>query len=159
MTRKNLNYSDRLAIETMLDEGRTVSEISKDIQRPASGIVKEIEKHSINKYPSEYNRSHPCLKFKTCSVRSSNCYEYCKNIEYKVCPSLLKSPHVCNGCTTKTWCRYVKKYYNARDAHEEFKKILSNSRKGLQYNEHELLILNERLLPLILRCKSVYHSV
>lgn len=159
MNRKPYTYSDRLAIETMLNDGMSIKDIEQDIKRPSSGIIKEINKHAYNKFSSIYNGQHPCLKWNTCNVRDRECYLNCKNIECKICPKLEKSPHVCNGCTTKSGCRFVKKYYNARDAHDAYKDTLSTSRIGLHYTEQEMTILNERLCPLIIKSKSVYHAI
>lgn len=159
VNRKPFTYSDRLAIETMLNENHTIKEIEKDIKRPSSGITKEIKKHITYTFPSYYNNQHPCIKYKDCTIKSRECHLNCKNIEYKVCNKLKKSPHVCNGCTTKGGCRYVKKYYKAREAHDEYKNTLSNSRMGLHYSDNEMIILNERLCPLIIKSKSVYHAI
>ena len=159
MTKKHYTYIERLAINTMLNKGKNIKEISVDIKRPSSGIIKEINKNITCKFPTFYNKQHPCLKYSNCNVRGFECYLHCKDIEYKVCPKLEKSPHVCNGCTSKYGCRYIKRYYNARDAHDSYKANLSNSRTGLHYTEQELIILNERLCPLIIRSKSVYHAV
>lgn len=159
MNRMPYNYSDRLAIETMLEEGKSIKEIENDIKRPSSGIIKEISKHIIYQYPSCFNKSHPCLKWNNCEVREFECYLTCKNIECKVCPKLEKSPHVCNGCTSKNGCRYVKRYYKAREAQDAYKETLSNSRIGLHYTEYEMIVLNEQLCPLIITSKSVYHAV
>ncbi len=159
MNRKPYTYSDRLAIEIMLNDGKSIKEIESDIKRPSSGIIKEINKHSCYRFPSVYGGQHPCIKWNTCNVKDRECYLTCKNIECKPCPKLLKSPHVCNGCTTKSGCRFIKKYYNAREAHDTYKGILSSSRKGLRYNEQEIIILNEILCPLIIKSKSVYHAV
>ena len=131
MNRKPYTYSDRLAIETMLDEGKSIKEIELDIKRLSSVIIKEINKHSYYKFPSFYNGSHPCLKWNECVIRDRECYLNCKNIECKRCSKLDKSPHVCNGCSTKSGCRFIKKYYNARMTHDAYKDTLSNSRVGL----------------------------
>ena len=159
MSKGHLSYSDRLGIENMLNEGHTIKDIEKDIKRDSSNIIREINKHITFVYPGTYDNQHPCLNSKTCNVNSFECYKYCKNIEIKLCPKLLKSPHVCNNCTTKSGCRFVKKYYKAREAHDEYKLKVSECRFGLHYNEHETLILNERLCPLIINCKSVYHAI
>lgn len=157
--KSHFTYADRLAINTMLDEGKTIKEIEKDIKRTSSGIIKEINKNVFLKFPSFYNNQHPCLKCKECDVKSFECYKICKNIEYKVCPKLSKSPHVCNGCTSKNGCRYVKKYYDARNAQDSYKEKISTLRKGLHYKEKDTIILYERLCPLIISCKSVYHAI
>ena len=43
--KSHFTYADRLAINTMLDEGKTIKEIEKDIKRTSSGIIKEINKN------------------------------------------------------------------------------------------------------------------
>ena len=159
MNKKHYSYSDRLAIENMLNEGHSIKEIEKDIKRDSSNIIREINKHITFVYPGTYDNQHPCLKSKTCNVKSFECYKNCKNIEIKLCSKLINSPHVCNNCTTKSGCRFVKKYYKAREAHDEYKLKVSECRTGLHYNEYETLILKERLCPLIIRCKSVFHAI
>ena len=159
MNRGHLSYSDRLAIETMLDEGHTIKEIAKDLKRDYSVITREIARHQCLKFPSVYGGQHPCIKYSSCNVRSFECYLTCKNSEFKECPKLVKSPHVCNNCTGKGSCRYVKCYYKAREAHDIYNYQLSETRKGLRYSEFQFQVLNERLCPLIINTKSVYHSV
>ena len=159
MNKKHYSYSDRLAIENMLNEGHSIKEIEKDIKRDSSNIIREIAKHITYVFPGTYNNQHPCLKCDTCNIKSFECFKFCKNLEIKICPKLLKSPHVCNGCTNKQHCKYVKKYYRARDAHDEYKDKLVKCRTGLHYDDREYIILTERLCPLIIRSKSVYHAV
>ena len=159
MSKGHLSYSDRLAIENMLNDGHTIKEIEKDIKRDSSNIIREIKKHITFVYPGTYDNQHPCLKAKTCNVKSFECYKSCKNIEIKLCPKLATSPHTCNNCTTKGGCRFVKRYYKAREAHDEYKLKVSECRTGLHYNDFEMLVLRERLCPLIIRCKSIYHSI
>ena len=158
MNKKHYSYSDRLAIENMLNEGCSIKEIEKDIKRDSSNIIREINKHITFVYPGTYDNHHPCIN-NLCNVKSFECYKNCKNIKIKLCPKLIKSPHVCNGCNTKSGCRFVKKYYKARNAQDEYKLKISECRTGLHYNERELLILKERLCPLIIHSKSVYHAI
>lgn len=159
MTKSRYTYAERLSIETMLNEGYSIKEIEEDIKRPSCNIIKEISKHLFFTFPSSFNNNHPCLRKDNCNVKSYECYKTCKNITYNNCPKLLKSPHVCNGCSTKNGCRFVKKYYKAREAHDEYKHTLSDCRTGLHYSDYEMIILYERLCPLIIRTKSVYHSI
>lgn len=159
---KNKNHytlGDRMAIENCLNENLSIKDIANNIKRLPSGIIKEINNHYECTFFTPYNNTHPCLKWKECNVRERECYKKCKNIEYKICPKLNKSPHVCNGCTKKSGCRYVKRYYSGWTANEDYKKKLSSSRKGLRYTKDETIILNERLCPLIIKSKSVYHAV
>lgn len=159
MIKKHYTYSDRLSIETMLNEGYSIKEIEKDIKRPSCNIIKEIDKHISYIFSNSFNNYNPCLNNNICNVKSFECYKTCKNVKYNICPKLLKSPHVCNGCSTKSGCRFVKKYYKAREAHDEYKSNLSDCRTGLRYNDYENTILIERLCPLIIKSKSVYHSI
>lgn len=159
MIKKHYTYSDRLSIETMLNEGYSIKEIEKDIKRSSCNIIKEINKHITYIFPNSFNNYNCCLIHDTCFVKSFECYKTCKNVQYNICPKLLKSPHVCNGCNTKNGCRFVKKYYKAREAHDEYKTNLSGCRIGLHYNDYENAVLIERLCPLIINTKSVYHSI
>ncbi len=155
----HLTYSDRLAIELMLNDGNKIGEIERDIKRTFSVISREIDKHITFVYPSIYNNNHPCLKWDNCKVKGYNCHINCKNIEYKLCPKLNKSPHVCNGCTSKSGCRYIKKYYRAESSHNSYKTTLKEIRTRLHYTNREMMVLVEILCPLIIQTKSVYHSV
>ena len=159
MNKKHYSYSDRLAIELMLNDGHTIKEIENEIKRSSCNIIKEINKHITLVFPSVFNKHHPCLKYDTCNVKGFECFKYCKNIEYKICPNLLKSPHVCNSCSTKNGCRLVKKYYRSKEAQEEYKLQISECRIGLHYSEYENMVLIERLCPLIIKSKSVYHAI
>ena len=155
----HLSYSDRLAIENMLNEGHFIKEIERDIKRDSSIIIREINKHVVLAFPSSCTIQHPCLKWNTCNVKDFECFMSCKNAEFKSCSKIKVSPHVCNGCNTKNLCRCVKRYYKAREAQEEYKLNISNCRSGLHYTEEEFKIVNEILCPLIVNSKSVYHAV
>ena len=61
MSKGNLSYSERLAIENMLNEGRSIKEIENDIKRDSSDIIREIKKHITFVYPGTYDNQHPCL--------------------------------------------------------------------------------------------------
>lgn len=159
MNKKRYCYYERVTIETMLNEGATIKKIENEIKRPSCNIIKEIKKHTIYSFPSSFNNYHCCLNEGTCKVKSYECYKTCKNVSFNICPRLTKSPHVCNGCTSKGGCRYVKMYYKAREANEDYKNTLVECRTGLHYTEAEIIILNERVCPLIVRSKSVYHAI
>ena len=44
MNKKHYSYSDRLAIELMLNDGHTIKEIENEIKRSSCNIIKEINK-------------------------------------------------------------------------------------------------------------------
>ena len=116
-------------------------------------------KHRIATFPSTFNYDHPCLKHVNCSMKTYECYKTCKNIEIKLCENLISSPHVCNGCQKKKYCRHVRYYYNAVEANNEYVNSWKKDRSKLRYTPLELKILNNDFKVLVLNCKSIYHAL
>ncbi len=154
-----MTLETRTLIENGLNEGKTITEISNQLRRDRSNIGREISKHRTIVFPSLFNKYHPCLIHESCKVKSYECYLYCKMIKINLCEKLILSPHVCNGCNTKNGCRHVKYYYRAKDANMEYEKNWREDRQGLHYTEVELLVLNTDFRGLVLKNKSVYHSL
>ena len=160
MKKKNhLSDAERKTIENLLNEGCNIKTISDTISRSISTVAREIEKHKQILFPSCFNKSNPCLKYNDCIYRFFDCFKTCAKAEFKKCEKLNSAPHICNSCETQKYCRCVRYYYNAKIAINEYKNVLSESRKGLHYTEEELEIVNTDLVNLILTSKSVYHSV
>ena len=160
MKKKNhLSDTERKTIENLLNEGCNIKIISDTISRSISTVSREIEKHKQILFPSCFNKSNPCLKYNDCIYRFFDCFKTCAKAEFKKCEKLNSAPHICNSCETQKYCRCVRYYYNAKIAINEYKNVLSESRKGLHYTEEELEIVNTDLVNLILTSKSVYHSV
>ena len=155
----HLTYEGRMLIEKLLNEGKSVTEISKILRRDRSNIGREIMKHRIVFYPSTYNNSHPCTKYETCNIKEYECYIHCKNIETNLCPKLASTTHVCNSCNSKKGCRYAKYYYKALEADCEYRNNWKKDREGLHYTEEEINILNIDFYYLVLKNKSIYHSL
>lgn len=151
--------SERKIIEERLNEGWSISDIANELHRNKSSIKREIDRHIELVFPSIFNNYHPCIKKDSCSVKSFNCYETCKNLEISLCPKLISSPHVCNHCSSKKGCRYVKKYYKAKEANCEYLDSWKIDRTGMHYSEDELVILNTDFYFLVIRTKSIYHSL
>lgn len=151
--------SERKIIEERLNEGWSISDIANELHRNKSSIKREIDRHIELVFPSIFNNYHPCIKKDSCSVKSFNCYETCKNLEISLCPKLISSPHVCNHCSSKKGCRYVKKYYKAKEANCEYLDSWKIDRTGMHYSEDELAILNTDFYFLVIRTKSIYHSL
>lgn len=149
----------RKYIENKLNEGESISDISRNMCRDKSTIAREIDRNSTLSFPSIFNNYHPCIKSQNCSVKEINCYETCKNLEINLCPKLISSPHVCNACNTKKGCRYVKKYYNAIEANDKYLSDWKKDRTGLRYTDEELIILNTDFYHLVINTRSIYHSL
>ena len=163
--RKSINthqtLETRTIIENKLNEEKRIIDIARELNRDNSNIAKEIKKHKSYSFPGVFNKnlSKICLNYERCEVKSYECYKYCKNIKTEVCPKLLCSPHVCNGCTTKQYCKHVKQYYKAKEANCEYSELLSNSRKGMQYSELKLKILNNDFANLFFNTRSIHHCI
>ena len=159
VTNVHFTLETRKLIEERLNESKTITEISNELQRDRSNIGKEIMKHRIATFPSTFNYDHPCLKHVNCSIKTYECYKTCKNIEIKLCENLISSPHVCNGCQKKKYCRHVRYYYNAVEANNEYVNSWKKDRSKLRYTPLELKILNNDFKVLVLNCKSIYHAL
>ena len=159
VTNVHFTLETRKLIEERLNESKTITEISNELQRDRSNIGKEIMKHRIAAFPSTFNYDHPCLKHVNCSMKTYECYKTCKNIEIKLCENLISSPHVCNGCQKKKYCRHVRYYYNAVEANNEYVNSWKKDRSKLRYTPLELKILNNDFKVLVLNCKSIYHAL
>lgn len=74
-----------------------------------------------------------------------------------MCPKLLKSPYVCNGCKSRSGCRKERYTYYARKADDTYKEVKSEARKGINLTEEEIYNINNTLTPLIKRGQTINH--
>lgn len=155
----HFSLETRNIIENSLNEGKSITDISVLLRRDRSNIGREILKHRKPYFPSSFNNSNPCLNVKTCEFKHFECYLTCKNLEINLCEKLISSPHVCNGCKRKNFCRHVKYYYKALEANLEYQNSWKVDRKKLHYSHEELDILNTDFKMLVLKNKSIYHSL
>lgn len=159
----NTHYTleTRSIIENRLNEGMLIKDIANELNRDNSNIAKEINKHKVRVFPTTFNKKLKtfCLNYDTCTVKSYECYKTCKNVKTEVCPKLLSSPHVCNGCSTKKYCKCVKQYYKANEANCEYLNSLTNSRTGMHYSESKLEILNNDFANLFYNTRSIHHTI
>lgn len=159
ITNTHFTLETRTIIENRLNEQKTITQISNELQRDRSNIGREIQKHKQIVLPSSFNNANPCVKSNSCTIKTFECYKTCKNIEINPCEKLISSPHVCNGCTTKHHCRHVKYYYKAVEANSKYRNSWRDDRIGLHYSELELKVLNNDFKNLVLNNKSIYHSL
>jgi IS30 family transposase len=145
---KHLTYEERTFIEVGLNQGRSYTEIAKDINKDRRTIAREIEKHKFKKKPGSFNgkknfceRRFECNKFEC--TETERCYRE------EVCEYLLKPPYVCNGCEKKNRCRKIKKYYYAKFANDEYKETLSSKRIGINLSKEEAYDIDTLIKPLI----------
>jgi len=119
---KHLNLSKRIQIEQYLNEGKTISEISKLINKSRNTVYYEVKKHR----------------------QLIKCNRYGISPKYDTnCPKTNKTPFVCNACSSRRGCRKNRFMYYAEDANRDYKNLLSSSRQGINMNPDEFNKLNK----------------
>lgn len=159
-TKINTHYTleTRLFIEEELNQGNSVTQIAKKLNRDISNLCKEIIKNRTILMPTSYGKTSCCIHKDICRNRHYDCDKECKQFELEICDNLKASPHVCNSCLNKK-CRKAKYYYRAKDANSQYQKKLVESRSKLHYTKIELEILNNDFYCLVINTKSIYHSL
>ena len=117
--KKHLKLSERIKIEDALNNNKSFRSISKDINKGVSTISREVENRRY-KEKGNYFNGVP-----------------------KKCSKLEKAPFVCNGCPNVKKCRSTKYFYSAEHAQLEYKKILKESREGIDQTTTEFKELNK----------------
>ena len=136
----HLSYEDRKNIEDGLNENKSINQISKEINRSHSSILREIDRNKKYSEPSAWNNykiNHPDLDLS--------------------CERLKHSPYVCNGCKSRSGCRKVRWTYYAREADNSYKEVKSETRKGINLTPEEVYKINSILTPLIKKGQTINH--
>ena len=117
---KHLTRDDRREIMECLDKGMTFKAIAARVSKDPTTISKEVKKH---------------LQVTESAVRHKAADGTI--IEERRCPSLLKSPFVCNPCEKRRRkdCGFQKQLYIAGKAHSEYETLLSEAREGIALNK------------------------
>ena len=136
----HLSYEDRKNIEDGLNENKSINQISKEINRSHSSILREIDRNKKYSKPSAWNNykiNHPDLDL------------FCERLKH--------SPYVCNGCKSRSGCRKVRWTYYAREADNSYKEVKSEARKGINLTAEEIYKINSILTPLIKKGQTINH--
>jgi len=136
---KHLSLSDRISIESGLNDGLSCKDIATTIHKNPTTISKEVKRSRVEKKPT----------YALVQKAHIDALPLCKN--------QTRFPYVCNGCSTKANCRKLKHYYRAQDAHYKYQYDLSDSRKGYDISIEQLNTLDNLLTPLINNGQSLYH--
>jgi len=170
---KHLTDAERLQIEHFLQERLSFKQISSKLGKSASTISREIRSRAVASNKSApYRIPNRCVNSRNCKKRQlcedkpdctklcsscKWCNERCPDFEELVCGKLSVPPYVCNGCEDERFCVLRKKYYLNRQAHENYRKTLVETRTGANISEDELIYLDKFVSPLILKGQSVHH--
>ena len=135
----HLSYEDRKNIEDGLNQNKSINQIAKEINKSHSTVLREIDRNKIYYKPSNWN----------------NCYnDKCKDYSWV---KLLKSPHVCNGCKSRSGCRKERFTYYARKANDSYKELISSCRQGINLTDEEIYNINKIITPLVKKGQTTNH--
>ena len=137
---KHLTLNDRIKIEALLVQGKSLKDISYVICKDERTIAKEIFKRR-NKIE---NKRYFLYDFKA--------DEYCK--KYK------RFPFTCMTCKDKKYCRFRYKYeYDAKLAQENYEITLRDSRIGLDCTLEDMALFDKTLCEGTKKGQSINHIV
>ena len=173
---KHLTEQERYSIWKLLGQGLNFKEIGYAIGKDASTISKEIRKHRyVYKEKPGYGdiRDHLCALKDKCKKRHLcnnkrcripcreclHCHKHCGDFTVRVCDIESRPPYVCNGCEKRTYhrCKEVKYFYGAEQAQKEYRRMLSESRSGIDCTRDEVAVIEGIVTPLIKKGQPINH--
>lgn len=169
---KHLTKEERIIISKMLTERATFKAIGKAIGKDCTTISKEIRNRRIYKKVGAAGKGYNACRHRYdcdcrllcagCQRRRScwscqKCNSVCPDFEQEYCKKLESAPYVCNGCPERNRCTLQKCFYDANEAHKEYREILSESRTGISLSSAEIEHLDQLISPLIRKGQSFHH--
>ena len=122
----HLSYEERINLENGLNERKSITQISKELGRSHSTILREIQRNKV--YSKAKNWSlHPN-------------FDPINQHKYDNCIKLEKTPYVCNGCPSRSGCRKSRYTYYARKANLTYENLISECRKGINLTDEEVIV-------------------
>lgn len=174
--RKHLTLSDRIQIESGLENGLNFTQIATLLHKDSSTISKEVRRHlfhvphytsNMQKKRSECEHFPVCEKHHVCGrkdcshlcvqCRSKRCSMLCKEFTPKICEKLKKPPYICNSCKDLRGCVHDFYFYRAKYADDIYNEIKTTSRNGINQTPESLEQLNRLVSPLIRQGQSLAH--
>lgn len=172
---KHLTLEERYKIKTLLEARFKFSEIGKELQKDPTTISKEIRSHLIfKKTVSPGRRFNACISRRKCHKNylcqdcrfpkppsscslCKFCNENCADFQEEKCYRLEKAPYVCNGCLDYQKCTLEKRLYDPKEANNEYRTMLSESRTGICITEERAAELDKLISPLIYKGHSIHN--
>jgi len=173
---KHLTLEERHVIEHSLNNQLSFKAIAALVEKDCTTISKEVKAHLVFEHKGAFHMCfNDCANRRKCDKYGSlcvdckrdnkrnkcsfcgKCIDLCADYIKEICPLLLKSPYVCNGCSIKYSCTLEKRYYRAYKAQEEYELIRSESRSGFNLSEAELKHLDSVISPLLKNGQSIHH--
>ena len=110
---KHLNLSQKIIIESNLNENISLRKIGTMLGKPHTTVSREILTRRVLVRGNHFN-----------------------NFNTK-CDKTDKAPFVCNGCPNRNKCRKNRYFYYAEDANNDYRKTLVESRQGIDFENDE----------------------
>lgn len=136
MKNKHMTLDDRIEIQECLAKGMSFKDIGKRIEKSATTISREVKQH-LQAHSNGYTKTDD------------------------VCPRLLKSPFVCNGCDKKSRssCPYKRQIYVAKTAQQSYEELLVESRSGVALNKESFYEAEKTISDAVRNGQHIYHAV
>lgn len=136
MKNKHMTLDDRIEIQECLAKGMSFKDIGKRIGKSGTTVSREVKLH-LQVHSNGYTRSE------------------------EVCPLLLKSPFVCNGCDKKSRssCPYKRQIYVAKTAQQSYEELLVESRSGVALNKESFYEAEKTISDAVRNGQHIYHAV
>lgn len=152
-TNLHLTLEERRIIRKGIEDGRTKTDIAKNLGKDKSTIGKEIKLHRFLSYkchlPLECDTYRKCKHGRHCTA---DCPDY---IPFR-CKRRDRSPGACNGCSRHHSCRFDKYKYSPEKAHEEYRTTLVDARLGVNLTTSEAKAMGDVISPLLKQGLSPY---
>lgn len=163
MSKKHLTLSDRIIVQTGLQQHLSLAAIAEKTGVSRSTVSREIKaRRKLVKTSKGNSCIHrgSCIRIpdcrstcfhgkRQCQSACCGCNEGCTEYQEEFCADYEQTPYTCNGCDKRLKCRLRRMIYDAQTAQEQYENLLSESRKGISLTEEELAALNDFVTPKI----------
>ena len=171
---KHLDLSKRQVINNCLENKATAKDIASLVNLNPTSISREIKKRRVLKRGNIDDNSIcvDCANKKNCYIKG-NCSNTackkkcvrCKTMHYCSHKTIFKCkknifnhfPFVCNGCEERNICPLDKYMYYPNPADINYRKILSESRRGIDKTPEAFQIINDAVTNGVKKGQSIYH--
>lgn len=151
----HLSISDRQIIEAGISNGSSKKSIADTLGKQKSTISREIKKHQFLKKQCKYPID--CSLYQKCKERNTLfCNQDCPNYVRFSCKRRDRTPGACNGCPSYSRCHYDKFWYDASQAHHEYRDELINCRAGINATINQIRELGAILKDCLEKGQSLY---
>lgn len=173
---KQMDLSDRIAIETGICRGESFKQIAKRLERHPSTIAHEVKENRTfirDSYPCgkdckfvrRCHEKHLCgcdddaCRFPCRTCRGVDCRSVCNKYVSIECHKFERAPYVCNTCPEhkKTNCIKARYIYSAKYADAVVCRRRSESRQGFRISDEQLAEMDKLITRLVKKGQPLTH--